>query len=694
MRRVLIAVALAIVGTGVLTGLEFLLRTSSTIEQPDAPRNQPAGEATTTDRWHMVAVENLLDDDGRVSLETESRNLATAEFLTQESAPSLAVLGTVTLPFSRRLDLDGSIRQPLADPRSRAAVFIFLATHCPISNGSLPELNRLHDAFSDSGIEFYGVIADPQTTRREAAIHRREYGINYPVLFDVDGELQQQLRATHTPQAVVVGREGAIKYSGRIDDRYLQLSRPRLAARRRDLHAALTAILRGEAPELPRTDPVGCRIEPVHSGENQGDITFSRDIAPILFANCTGCHRAGEAAPFPLVDYDDVRRRATQIAHVVETRLMPPWKPAADVGRFQNERRLTEREIELIQRWAMEGAPYGDPADLPTPPRFTTGWQLGLPDLILEMPEEFNIPADGPDIYRHFVLPTGLTNDQFIAAFEFRPGNAAVVHHSFLYLDTSGEARRLDAADPGPGYSRFGGLGFRPVGGLGGWGPGGLPRRLPDGLGRPIPRQSDLVLQVHYHPTGKPERDQSKVGLYFARSVRQLVTEIMVADSNLEIPPGERQFRFEASYTLPVEVDLLDASPHMHLLGRTIEVRATSPDGAVIPLIRIDDWNFFWQDHYVFREPVRLPAGSRIELVATFDNSADNPDNPHSPPRWVRFGEESGDEMAICYFQATTDRPDDLLTLAEDVSRYYDEMMERHKTRQIAGELTDDQRGN
>lgn len=653
-----------------------------------APRHRPRSAAPLVTVCATLASLALLGlwSAGvfRAETPTESRRAAEETSPTartqEESDPQKAKSVPEALAFPRTLDVDGEIHRPGANPDTAATVFAFLATHCPISNAYLPELNRLRGRFASAGVEFYGVIADPYTTRSEAAAYRDEYGITFPVLLDASGSLQRLLEPTHTPHAIVVDQRGRIAYSGRIDDRYQELSRPRPQPQRRDLQRALRAVLDGRRPAVQRTEAVGCLLQPPDEQVASQDVTFCRDIAPIVFANCARCHREGEAAPFPLTGYEDVRRRAAQVAYVVGERIMPPWKPAPDFGHFQNEQRLTRQEIALIEAWAENGAPRGDPAHRPPLPEFPEGWQLGEPDLVLEMPAEFEISADGPDIYQHFVLPAGLAENRLVSAFEYRPGNAQVVHHAFLYLDTTGEARRLDAADPGPGYSNFGGPGFAATGSLGGWGPGGLPRRLPDDMGRPMPKNADLVLQVHYHPTGKPERDRSKVGLYFAPpTADRWVTEIMVADVDLVIPAGVRRHRFEASYTLPVATSLLDASPHMHLLGRAMKVTATTPAGRVVPLIRIDDWNFYWQDHYVYEEPVRLPAGTRIDMVAWYDNSADNPHNPHSPPRTVYFGEHSDDEMGICYFQVAAGTNRDLALLARDAGRYYRQMMARYE---------------
>jgi peroxiredoxin len=584
------------------------------------------------------------------------------------------------ISFPQVVDVDGVLRHPGQSDAGVTTVFVFMATHCPICNAYLPELNRIYESFAALNVEFYGVIADRRTSAADAANHRRTYQVAFPVLLDTSGNLRRKLRPTHTPQAIVVDRHGAIIYSGRIDDRYEGVSRPRGQVSRRDLKDVLSVIGSGREPKFSRTESVGCLLEPADAEVTSERLTFCRDIAPIIFANCVRCHREGESAPFSLATYEDVRDRAAQIASVVEQRIMPPWRARRGFGRFLNERCLNSDEIERITTWVRNGAPRGDSADLPPRAQFAAGWQLGKPDFVLAMPEEFEVPADGPDIYRNFVIPTGLSADRLVSAFEFRPGNPSVVHHSWVYFDTRGEGRRLDAADPGPGYTYFGGPGFSAAGDLGAWAPGGLPRRLPAGLGRPIPANSDLVLQIHYHPTGKRERDRSTIGFYFAPpTARYQAGEIRVANYDLDIRAGGKHQLVRGSHTLPVNTYLLDVTPHMHQLGRKMEVMAVLPDRTVVPLVAIDDWSFAWQDHYVYREPICLPAGTQINLEAWYDNSLDNPQNPHVPPRDVTFGEKADDEMCMCYFQVAAGSVGELQLLENDMAGYIAALMQQYR---------------
>ncbi len=394
-------------------------------------------------------------------------------------------------------------------------------------------------------------------------------------------------------------------------------------------------------------------------------VTYTKHIAPLLWKNCANCHRPGEVGPFSLLTYPDAAKRADFLASITAERRMPPWKAEPGFGHFHNERRLTDQEIGLLKDWAAAGAPEGDSADLPEPPKFSDGWMLGQPDLVLEMPESFAVPADGRDVYRCFVIPVPIDENKTIAAVEFRPGNRRVVHHALLFLDGNGVARKKDDAEAGPGYTSFGGPGFLPTGGMGGWAPGSMPRRLPDGVGGFLRRGSDLVMQIHYHPNGKPEMDRSSVGVYFTtKPVTKLIGGLAVRSRTLDIPAGENHHRVTAeSEALPVDVNVLLVAPHMHLLGRQIKVTARTPAAETIPLVWIKDWDFNWQGGYAFVEPVRLPKGSVVRVEAEYDNSADNPHNPSSPPRRVRWGEQTTDEMCLVGVQITTDSLADLRTM-------------------------------
>jgi len=431
----------------------------------------------------------------------------------------------------------------------------------------------------------------------------------------------------------------------------------------------------------------------------QAQITFSEHVAPIVFNQCGACHRPGEAAPFSLLSYEDVRKRGKLIANVTQRRYMPPWFGDSEMGTFRDDRRLTDAQIRTIQAWVDAGMPEGDPRKLPPLPKFTPGWQLGQPDLIVRMDAPFEIPADGPDVFRNFAIKLNLKQDQWVRAIEFR-SSANASHHALFFSDQTGQAVKLDDEDPRPGFTgmRFlgantnnaatllrgrgaggRGLGVLSQSSLGGWAVGGVPRALPEGLSRPLPKESDLVLQMHFHPTGKPEREQATIGFYFAdgppkRTLTALqMPPLFGALSGIDIPAGDKTFSINDSFVLPTDMDVISAGGHAHYLAKTMRMTASLPDGSKRDLFRISDCKFNWQERYFFRQPIRLPKGTRLDVAISYDNSRDNSSNPTDPPRRVTFGEQSTDEMGSMTIEMVPVSERDLPQYANAVATHLQE---------------------
>lgn len=576
------------------------------------------------------------------------------------AAADQAIHGTLTT-------VDGRAVQLASEKPATATVLLFLSTECPISSGYVPTLNRLADQWKDDPrVAFYGVISDRSVTRNAAAKYAKEYEIAFPLLLDASGLLARQLMPTHVPEAFVLDAHLQVKYRGRIDDLYADLGKRRAQATEHNLVDATSALLAGKVPAIAQTTPIGCLFEAPVAGASDSGPTYTRDIAPLVNAQCVICHRSGEVAPFALSSYQDLAKRAKQVQRVVERKIMPPWMPADGHGDFLNRRQLTAAEIELFAAWVKAGTPEGDPADLPPAPQFTPGWRLGEPDLVLKMPVEFKIPADGPDLFQNFVIPVDIPADKLVAAIDFQPGNQRVVHHTILFLDDKGRARKRDDATPEPGYSSFGGPGFTPSGSIGGWSPGNVPKRLPDNMGRYLKKGSDVVMQIHYHPTGKPETDQSKVGIYFVDKPKNVVAAVWATSYQIDIPAGESNYQLTTSYKLPYAVTMVGVVPHMHLLGKSMKATAILPDGTERSLIWVKDWVYNWQDEYHYREPFRLPAGTELRVESAWDNSANNPLNPRHPPERVTWGEQTQDEMSYCFFLVAADQPLQLIPLMVD----------------------------
>lgn len=572
------------------------------------------------------------------------------------------------------LDLKGATHPLDQNDGRRVRTYVFLSTHCPVSNDYIQTLNALHARFPEKPVDLFGVVSDASVTRSNAVEHFREFKAEFPILFDSSGLLQQALKPLHVPEGIVLDRNGQLVYRGAIDNAWEALGRRRPKAEKEFVADAIIAALDNKVPAIAETKPVGCLIESFEPGVGSAKVTYTRDIAPIVQARCLNCHREGQVAPFALVDYEQTAKRAGQIVRVTQDRIMPPWIPSPGHDKFVGERWLTDHELKLFQTWEQSGCARGDEADLPPAPKFAEGWHLGEPDLIVKMPQPFAVPADGPDLLQNFVIPIDIPEDKLVAAVEFQPGNKRVCHHSVLFLDGSGQARKLDKATPEPGYANFGGPGFLPSGALGGWSVGNTPRPLPNGMGRYLKKGSDLVVQMHYHPTGKAETDQSEIGLYFvkkpvAESLKEpakLVGSIWMANYEMDIPAGEQHYTRSTSYTLPKEVIMVGVVPHMHLLGQAMKVTATLPDKSVKTLIDIQNWNYNWQDEYYYERPFKLPAGTRLHVEAVFDNSADNPSNSSSPPKRVTWGDGTTDEMLFCFFLLSAERTEDLIHVIFD----------------------------
>jgi Flp pilus assembly protein TadD len=385
-------------------------------------------------------------------------------------------------------------------------------------------------------------------------------------------------------------------------------------------------------------------------------VTFNQQIAPIVYRNCSPCHRPGEAAPFSLLNYDDVKRHAAQIAAVTKRRYMPPWLPERGHGEFAEERRLTDVEIQLIGDWVRQGSPAGPAERAPKPPKFQDEWQLGPPDLILRVAKPFQVPADGPEIFWNFILPVPITTARWVKAMEVRPGTPKVFHHANVIIDRSRSSRRQEKV-PGGG---FGGMDlnveeetFDPDGHFLSWKPGSEPVVEPDGMAWRADPGMDLVLNVHLRPTGKAETVSPTIGLYFTGKPRTKFPMLIQLehDQMIDIPPGETDFLVSDDVKIPIDVNVLAVYPHAHYLAKLMEGYATLPDGTRKWIVRIPDWDLNWQGVYRLKEPLLLPRGTVVSMRYHYDNSADNVRNPNSPPRTVRGGNQAIDEMGHLWLQ-------------------------------------------
>lgn len=559
-----------------------------------------------------------------------------------------------------------------------ATVFLFISGQCPVSNVYSPRLSALATTYTKQGVLVLGVYSDRQETAQAIAASAKQHGLTFPVVRDAGNAVADKLHAVATPTAIVIDSQSKICYSGRIDDNPVGT---RVTSR--DLENALEDILHGRPVAKSEVAGIGCSIRRVATAVHAapGIPTYAKDIAPILRSRCEGCHRDGEVAPFSLQTFEQASAWAADIKRYTQNCQMPPWKPEPGYGEFKDskKRMLTDSELASIAKWADAGAPLGKAKDTPPPAVFAKGWRLGEPDVIVEPSAAYHLSADGEDVYRNFVVKSNFAEDRYISGVEVRPGNAAVVHHVIAYIDgmpNGGNyaSDRLDGKDHDgePGYTSFGGPGFNATGMLGGWAPGNDPYFMPDGVAQRVPKGARLVIQVHYHKDGKPETDLTRIGVHFCKStVDKLVTGGLAINFSFQIPPGAERHEVKGMWitgadsgtsvdmshaTLTSDQHILAVTPHMHLLGREMKVWATLPDGTEKPLVWIKDWDFNWQMTYFLKEPLAAPKGTRIHMVAYYDNSSKNLRNPNRlHPKPVGWGESTFDEMCIAFVTATRD---------------------------------------
>jgi peroxiredoxin len=578
-----------------------------------------------------------------------------------ESSPLARGVGRQVSDFTLK-DLSGNPVRLYSFRGKKAVVLAFLGIDCPVANLYAPRLAELDKAYRDKGVVFLAVNSNAHETADQVAEHAKGLGISFPVLKDNDNLVADILLAERSGEVVVIDGRATLRYRGAVDDQYGQGTR-KDAPDKNYLRDALDSLLAGRPVAVAGTTVAGClldRVEPkaktvrgpkvryatpARGGDGAGPaevgrVTYAADVAAIVQNKCQSCHRPGETGPFSLLTFDDARRHAAMIREVVDERKMPPWHADPNYGHFANDRSLSARERATLLAWVDQGTPLGDPKALPAPKTFTDGWTIGTPDAVFEIPEPYEVAAQGTLGYVYMKVPTHFKDDVWVQAAEARPGDRGVVHHILVFVDDHQGRRRRE-------------------GHLCGYAPGDMPSVYPPGTAKKIPAGSELVFQLHYTPNGRRRTDRSKVGLVFAKSpVTHEAHTFGIAQHRFVIPPGKDDFPVRSTFTFPRDAHLLSFLPHMHLRGKSFEYKVTYPDGRSEVLLSVPAYDFGWQTYYTLAEPKAMPKGTRIDCLAHFDNSDKNPYNP-DPSKAVIWGEQTFDEMMIGYIDFMDDAPVD-----------------------------------
>jgi peroxiredoxin/mono/diheme cytochrome c family protein len=540
-------------------------------------------------------------------------------------------------------------------------VVVFMGVECPLAKLYAPRLTQLAEEHAGRGVRFLAIDSNAQDSLAEMTHFARTYHLAIPLLKDFGNLVADQFGAERTPEAFVLDRDRTVRYRGRIDDQFgfqsgVGYQRPK--ATKGELVAAIEQLLQSKPVLEPVTRTPGCLIGRKQQADEQSEITYSNQIARVFQERCVRCHRDGEIAPFSLTNYEEIVGWAAMIDEVVRENRMPPWHADPKFGHFANDSRLTDAEKELITTWVANGAPQGDPRDLPPARAFTSGWQISQPDRIIAMSDKpFAVPAGGKVEYQYFVVDPGFTQDMWVKEAEARPGNNAVVHHIIVFI-----------VPPGQPTTQMG-EGMRSRDLLVGTAPGNPPYRCATGMAKRIPAGSKLLFQMHYTANGAEQQDISSVGLVFAEpaTVTREIRTDMAINPEFQIPAGAASYEVHAWRSFNKEDALiLSFMPHMHLRGSAFRYELKYPDGRLETLLDIPKYDFNWQNTYELAEPKFVPKGSKLHCIAHFDNSENNFANPDATQA-VGWGEQTWEEMMIGWFvrTAATEQPNLAARLAE-----------------------------
>jgi thiol-disulfide isomerase/thioredoxin len=523
-------------------------------------------------------------------------------------------------------------------PGRTLTVVAFTAVGCPITKLLAPRLGRLEREYREKGVRFLGVDPNIQDGRDEIATFAKDAQVDFPILLDPQHVVTDRLGVTRTTEVFVLDAEFHLLYRGAVDDQY-SVGAQKPAPQNDFLVDAIESGLAGETIGTPRTDAPGCLIGRV-AGEDAA-ITFWHDVAPILWKNCVECHRANQPGPMELLTYDDAVGWAPTIAEVTGAGRMPPWHADPRIGHWKNARALTDTDRTILARWSAGGAKEGERAAAQTPPTFADPeWAIGKPDLVVALPNDEAVPAEGVVPYRYVVVDPQLDHDVWVQKIEVRPGNRAVTHHVISFLVPPGMSPNQVLNDPEAG---LGGAHFA------GNAPGGRPIVLADGHGKLVRAGSKFLFQLHYTPNGKATTDRTRMALVFSKVPVTVESQTYaIIDFGIDIAPYDGDATFTAEHLFKKPITLTALMPHMHLRGKSFRFELVRADGTRSTLLDVPSYDFNWQHTYALAQPLPIASGDRLKITASFDNSKGNKANPN-PAQRVRWGDQTFDEMMVGY---------------------------------------------
>ena len=565
------------------------------------------------------------------------------------SAVEPIAIGTKVPNSDSLRDMRGGKRPLHGFTNHKAIVLVFLGTECPVSNLYAPTIVELEKRYRDKGVQFIAVYANESEDLDQAAAHAYDRDIPFLVLKDFGQRLADSVGIKRVPAVAVLDGEFTLRYRGRVNDQYgPAIKRPKPT--REDLAEAIDDVLAMKKVAIAETEADGCVLDRSVRPVKKVEMTFTKDVAPILQKRCQSCHRPDQNAPFALLTYEDAAKHAGMLKEVTTQRRMPPWHIDARFGHIANDKRLSREEIDTLTAWVDGGKARGDDKDMPKPIEWPKGWSHGTPDLVITMPEEFEIPADGVLPYKNFIIDPNFDEDRWVTIAEARPGTPSVVHHIVAYIQTPG----------GGPLSTNGAINI-----LVGWAPGDLGLVCPPDTALRVPKGAKLRFEMHYTPIGKVMKDRSSIGLTFAKKTPKY--EMMIgefANMSFEVPAGNPHFKAEACHRVRADARIISFAPHMHWRGKDFKYEVSYPDGKRETLLSVPRWDFNWQFVYRFQEPIKLPKGAKLHATAHWDNSANNPLNP-DPSKKLGFGLQTWDEMMVGFVAYVWERPETAAELAK-----------------------------